>query len=89
MPPVQVIDQHGELITIVARNSTGEISRFKAYGSRRRTVAVFAANRQLGEGYGAVAPVRTGNWISSTTVTKDASFQDGAAKTIVGEFVAR
>ncbi|MDX6337522.1 MAG: hypothetical protein QOG05_4862 [Streptosporangiaceae bacterium] len=37
---VQVIDQHGELITIVPRNSTGEISRFKAYGSRRRTEAV-------------------------------------------------
>jgi hypothetical protein len=37
---VQVIDQHGELITIVPRNSRGEISRFKAYGSRRRTEAV-------------------------------------------------
>jgi hypothetical protein len=37
---VQVIDQHGELITIVPRSSTGEISRFKAYGSRRRIEAV-------------------------------------------------
>jgi len=37
---VQVIDQHGELITIVPRSSTGEISRFKAYGSRRPTGAV-------------------------------------------------
>jgi len=37
---VRVTGQHGELITIVPRNSTGEISRFKAYGSRRRTEAV-------------------------------------------------
>jgi hypothetical protein len=37
---VRVTGQHGELITIVARNSTGEISRFKGYGSRRRTGAV-------------------------------------------------
>ena len=29
---VRVIDQHGELITIVPRTSTGEISRFKGYG---------------------------------------------------------
>ena len=32
---LRVIDQHGELITTVPRNSTGEISRFKAYGTRR------------------------------------------------------
>jgi hypothetical protein len=29
---LRVIDQHGELITTVPRNGTGEISRFKAYG---------------------------------------------------------
>jgi hypothetical protein len=32
---VRVIDQHGELITTVPRNGTNEISRFKAYGTRR------------------------------------------------------
>jgi hypothetical protein len=32
---LRVIDQHGELITTVPRNSTGEIARFKAYGTRR------------------------------------------------------
>jgi hypothetical protein len=32
---LRVIDSNGELITTVARASTGEISRFKAYGSRR------------------------------------------------------
>ena len=31
----QVIDQDGELITTVPRNGTSEISRFKAYGTRR------------------------------------------------------
>ena len=31
---LRVIDQHGELITTVPRNGTGEISRFKAYGSQ-------------------------------------------------------
>jgi hypothetical protein len=31
---LQVIDQHGELMTTAPRNSTGEISRFKAYGTR-------------------------------------------------------
>jgi hypothetical protein len=30
---VRVFDQHGEVITIVPRNGTGEISRFKAYGT--------------------------------------------------------
>ena len=29
---LRIIDQHGELITTVPRNGTGEISRFKAYG---------------------------------------------------------
>ena len=33
--PLRVLDQHGELITTVPRNGTGEISRFKAYGTRR------------------------------------------------------
>jgi hypothetical protein len=32
---LRVIDQHGELITAVPRNGTSEISRFKAYGTRR------------------------------------------------------
>jgi hypothetical protein len=32
---LRVIDQHGELITTVPRTSTGEITRFKAYGTRR------------------------------------------------------
>ncbi|MEP7022419.1 MAG: IS481 family transposase [Actinomycetota bacterium] len=32
---LRIIDQHGELITAVPRNGTGEISRFKAYGSRK------------------------------------------------------
>ena len=32
---LRVIDQHGELITTGPRNGRGEISRFKAYGSRR------------------------------------------------------
>jgi hypothetical protein len=32
---LRVIDQHGELVTTVARASNGEISRFKAYGTRR------------------------------------------------------
>jgi hypothetical protein len=31
---LRVIDSNGELITTVPRNSTGEISRFKAYGTR-------------------------------------------------------
>jgi hypothetical protein len=31
----RVIDQHGELITTVPRNGISEISRFKAYGTRR------------------------------------------------------
>jgi hypothetical protein len=31
---LRVIDQHGELITTVPRTGTGEISRFKAYGTR-------------------------------------------------------
>jgi hypothetical protein len=30
---LRVIDPNGELLTTVPRNSTGEISRFKAYGS--------------------------------------------------------
>jgi hypothetical protein len=33
---LQIIDQHGELITTVPRNGTGEVSRFKAYGTRTR-----------------------------------------------------
>jgi hypothetical protein len=33
---LRVIDQHGELITTVPRPSDGEISRFKAYGTRQR-----------------------------------------------------
>jgi hypothetical protein len=32
---LRIIDQHGELITAVPRNGTGEISRFKAYGSKK------------------------------------------------------
>ena len=32
---LRVIDQHGELIITVPRNSTGEITRFKAYGTRQ------------------------------------------------------
>jgi hypothetical protein len=32
---LRIIDQHGELITTVHRNGTTEISRFKAYGTRR------------------------------------------------------
>ncbi len=32
---LRVIDQHGELITTVPRLSDGEISRFKAYGTRQ------------------------------------------------------
>ena len=32
---LRVIDQHGELITTVPRISTAEITRFKAYGTRR------------------------------------------------------
>jgi hypothetical protein len=31
---LRVTDQHGELITAVPRNGTGEISRFKAHGRR-------------------------------------------------------
>ena len=31
---LRIIDQHGELITAVPRNSTGEISRFKAHGKQ-------------------------------------------------------
>jgi hypothetical protein len=30
---VRVFDQHGEVITTVPRNGTGEISRFKACGA--------------------------------------------------------
>lgn len=32
---LRIIDQHGELITAVPRNGTGEISRFNACGSRK------------------------------------------------------
>jgi hypothetical protein len=32
---LRVIDQHGELFATVSRNGTGEITRFKAYGTRR------------------------------------------------------
>jgi len=32
---LRIIDQHGELITTVPRNGTGELSRFKAYGSKQ------------------------------------------------------
>ena len=31
---LRIIDSNGELLTTVPRNSTGEISRFKAYGSK-------------------------------------------------------
>jgi hypothetical protein len=31
---LRVIDGDGELLTTVPRNSTGEISRFKAYGTK-------------------------------------------------------
>jgi hypothetical protein len=30
----RIIDSNGELVTTVPRNSPGEISRFKAHGSR-------------------------------------------------------
>jgi hypothetical protein len=33
---LRVIDQHGELIATVPRDGTGEISRYKAYGTRQR-----------------------------------------------------
>jgi hypothetical protein len=33
---LRIIDDQGELITTVPRNSTGEISRFKAYGTHRQ-----------------------------------------------------
>jgi hypothetical protein len=33
-PTLRVTDPNGELLAIVPWNSTGEISRFKAYGSR-------------------------------------------------------
>ncbi len=36
---LRIIDQHGELITTVPRVSNGEISRFKAYGSRQPRLA--------------------------------------------------
>jgi transposase InsO family protein len=40
---LQVIDQHGELLTTVPRASTGEISRFKAYGKQATMPARTAA----------------------------------------------
>jgi hypothetical protein len=33
---LRIIDQHGELITTVPRNGSGEITRFKAHGTRRQ-----------------------------------------------------
>jgi hypothetical protein len=33
---LRIIDQHGELITTVSRAANGEITRFKAYGTRTR-----------------------------------------------------
>jgi hypothetical protein len=36
---LRIIDQQGELITTVPRTSNGEISRFKAYGTRTTGVA--------------------------------------------------
>jgi hypothetical protein len=33
---LRIIDQHGELITTVPRAANGQISRFKAYGTRTR-----------------------------------------------------
>jgi hypothetical protein len=46
---LRIIDQHGELITTVPRLSDGEISRFKAYGTRQpRSPAVTAFARQRG-----------------------------------------
>jgi hypothetical protein len=33
---LRIIDQYGELITTLPRNGTGEVSRFKAYGTRTR-----------------------------------------------------
>lgn len=32
---LRVIDSNGELLTSVPRNGTGEISRFKAYGTKQ------------------------------------------------------
>ena len=48
---LRIIDQHGELITTVPRLSDGEISRFKAYGTRQpRSPAVTAfAQRRDGQ----------------------------------------
>lgn len=47
---LRVIDQHCDLITTVPRASTGEISRFKAYGSKAaipaRTAATTPATRK-------------------------------------------
>jgi hypothetical protein len=40
---LRVIDQHGELLTTVPRASTGEISRFKAYGKQATMPARTAA----------------------------------------------
>jgi hypothetical protein len=40
---LRVIDEHGELITAVPRASTGEISRFKAYGKKAAMPARAAA----------------------------------------------
>jgi hypothetical protein len=47
---LRIIDEHGELITTVPRASTGEIGRFKAYGSQAtittRTAATTPATRK-------------------------------------------
>ena len=40
---LRIIDQHGELLTTVPRASTGEISRFKAYGKQATMPARTAA----------------------------------------------
>jgi hypothetical protein len=41
-PRLRVIDEHSELLATAPRHSTGEISRFKAYGS------TYAANGLAG-----------------------------------------
>jgi hypothetical protein len=44
---LRVIDQHGELIATVPRNGTGEISRFRAYGTLTALVTATSRLAQL------------------------------------------
>ena len=54
-----------------------------------RTMAVLAANGQLGKGDSFITPIRVRDRIDSTAVAKDASRQNGATKRIIGKFIAR